>query len=51
MDRAFYFDTLYPLQDQVLKVITAIETGFYLTGGTASSRGQHATQLLALLKA
>ncbi|MFZ5875099.1 MAG: nucleotidyl transferase AbiEii/AbiGii toxin family protein [Nitrospirota bacterium] len=39
MDRAFYFEILYPLQDRVLKVINAIETGFYLTGGTASSRG------------
>ncbi len=39
MDRAFYFDTLYPLQDRVLQVINAVETGFYLSGGTASSRG------------
>ena len=39
MDRAFYFDTLYPLQDRVLKVINTVETDFYLTGGTASSRG------------
>lgn len=39
MDRTFYFDLLYPLQDRVLKIINAIDTGFYLTGGTASSRG------------
>ncbi len=39
MDQTFYFDVLYPLQDRVLKVINTIETGFYLTGGTASSRG------------
>jgi hypothetical protein len=39
MDRAFYFDTLYPLQDRVLKVINDVETWFYLSGGTASSRG------------
>lgn len=39
MDRAFYFETLYPLQDRVLQVINAVETGFYLTGGTATSRG------------
>jgi len=36
---AFYFDTLYPLQDQILHLIQQIETGFYLTGGTAASRG------------
>ena len=36
---AFYFDVLYPLQDRVLKVINRVETDFYLTGGTASSRG------------
>jgi hypothetical protein len=34
-----YFDILYPFQDRVLKVINAIETDFYLTGGTAASRG------------
>ncbi|MBI3104685.1 MAG: hypothetical protein HYY95_03740, partial [Candidatus Rokubacteria bacterium] len=39
MDQAFFFDTLYPLQDRVLKVINTVETDFYLTGGTASSRG------------
>ncbi len=36
---SFYFDVLYPLQDQVLKTIHALDTGFYLTGGTAASRG------------
>lgn len=39
MDRSFYFDTLYPLQDKALKVLRGLETGFYLTGGTAASRG------------
>lgn len=39
MDRAFYFDVLYPLQDEVLRVLAGIETGLYLTGGTAASRG------------
>jgi hypothetical protein len=39
MDRPFYFDTLYPLQDEALKVLRGLETGFYLTGGTAASRG------------
>ena len=36
---SFYFEKLYPLQDRVLKTIRAVETGFYLTGGTAASRG------------
>jgi hypothetical protein len=36
---AFYFEHLYPLQDQVLKIIRQVDTGFYLTGGTAASRG------------
>ena len=35
----FYFDTLYPLQDRVLNIVKKLDTGFYLTGGTASSRG------------
>jgi hypothetical protein len=34
-----YFHQLYPFQDQVLKVISAEDTEFYLTGGTALSRG------------
>ncbi len=38
-DRSFYFDRLYPLQDAVLPLIRAEKTGFYLTGGTAASRG------------
>lgn len=36
---AFYFDVLYPFQDRVIKVINRADTGFYLTGGTAASRG------------
>src|SRR4051794_12221622 len=39
MDKAFYFEKLYPLQDQVLAFLTGVDTGFYLTGGTAASRG------------
>ncbi len=39
MDRAFYFETLYPLQNKVLRVLNGIKTGFYLSGGTAASRG------------
>jgi hypothetical protein len=36
---AFYFDVLYPLQDRVIKAFNRADTEFYLTGGTASSRG------------
>lgn len=39
MDRNFYFDKVYPLQDQALLAITNAGTGFYLSGGTAASRG------------
>jgi len=39
MDPIFYTDRLYPFQDQVLNALSEIETGFYLTGGTALSRG------------
>jgi len=35
---SYYSDTLYPLQDRVLKVLDTLETPFYLTGGTALSR-------------
>ncbi len=36
---AFYFDALYPFQDRVIQVINHADTEFYLTGGTAASRG------------
>ncbi|HXQ21127.1 MAG TPA: nucleotidyl transferase AbiEii/AbiGii toxin family protein [Candidatus Acidoferrales bacterium] len=39
MDKGFYFNVLYPLQDRVLGVLTGAGTDFYLTGGTAASRG------------
>jgi hypothetical protein len=39
MERSFFIDQLYPFQDQVLHAFAAVETGFYLTGGTALSRG------------
>jgi hypothetical protein len=39
MDKSGYFNVLYPLQDEVLGVLRGLETGFYLTGGTAASRG------------
>ncbi len=38
-DPSYYFERLYPLQDQILRSIQALKTGFYLTGGTAASRG------------
>ena len=39
MDREDYFTRLYPLQDAVLASFATTETEFYLTGGTAASRG------------
>jgi len=39
MDRVEYFERLYPLQDALLAAFARVETGFYLTGGTAASRG------------
>ena len=38
-DADFYLERLYPMQDRVLSRLAPIETGFYLTGGTAASRG------------
>jgi len=39
MDRGYYFGKLYPLQDRALRAITEVGTEFYLSGGTAASRG------------
>jgi hypothetical protein len=39
MDRDYYFKQLYPLQNRVLQAFAATDTGFYLSGGTAASRG------------
>ena len=39
MDDSFYTGTLYPFQDEVLQVVDQSETEFYLSGGTAASRG------------
>lgn len=39
MTRDFFFEVLYPLQDRVLRVLSGLDTGFYLSGGTAASRG------------
>jgi hypothetical protein len=38
-ERDFYVTQLYPLQDRILARVAALDTGFYLTGGTAASRG------------
>lgn len=38
-DSAFYFKVLYPFQDRVIQAINEADTDFYLTGGTAASRG------------
>ena len=35
----FYFTQFYPLQDRILKLINGVATDFYLSGGTAASRG------------
>lgn len=36
---SYYFDVLYPFQDRVIKDISQVDTEFYLSGGTAASRG------------
>ncbi len=38
MQKDYYQNTLYPLQDKVLSVTSALPVDFYLTGGTALSR-------------
>ena len=37
----FYTESLYPIQDGVIRVMRDIRTPFYLTGGTALSRGYY----------
>ena len=39
MDSSFFLDKLYPFQDAALRLIHDAKTGFYLSGGTAASRG------------
>jgi len=39
MDRRFYFEFLYPFQDDVLEILRHVDTNLYLSGGTAASRG------------
>jgi len=38
MQKDYYQNTLYPLQDKVLSVVSGLPVDFYLTGGTALSR-------------
>ena len=38
---AFYEASLYPLQNGVLRVARELGSPFYLTGGTALSRGYY----------
>ena len=38
MDPAWFEQVLYPFQDEALAVAASVETGFYLTGGTALGR-------------
>jgi hypothetical protein len=39
MNNDTYIHHLYPLQNQVIDILNDVETSFYLTGGTALSRG------------
>jgi hypothetical protein len=32
LDKAFYFEQLYPLQDEALALLAGLDTGLYLTG-------------------
>ena len=38
MDPAWFEEVLYPFQDEALAIAARVETGFYLTGGTALGR-------------
>lgn len=35
---SFYLEKLYPMQNDVLRIVATLDTGFYLSGGTAISR-------------
>ncbi len=37
-NQSYYSERLYPFQDRALQTINSVDTGFYLTGGTALSR-------------
>jgi len=38
LPKEYYFNKLYPLQDEVLRIVAGCSNDFYLTGGTALSR-------------
>lgn len=38
MQKKYYTDRLYPLQDEVMELMGSLDNSFYLTGGTALSR-------------
>jgi hypothetical protein len=38
MDARLFTDLVYPLQDAILAALAEVDTGFYLSGGTAASR-------------
>jgi len=38
MQRDYYQNILYPIQDKVLRIVEQLPVDFYLTGGTALSR-------------
>jgi predicted nucleotidyltransferase component of viral defense system len=38
-DKIWFEKTLYPFQDEVLRIVSELKTPFYLSGGTAASRG------------
>ena len=38
MDASYFLTSIYPLQDSVLGALSGVDTGFYLSGGTAASR-------------
>ena len=35
----YYEESLYPLQNKILRAVNGLSSPFYLTGGTALSRG------------
>lgn len=39
MDQRHTLQQLFPLQDGIIQTVISLKTGFYLTGGTAVSRG------------
>ncbi|MDO5576553.1 MAG: nucleotidyl transferase AbiEii/AbiGii toxin family protein [Fibrobacter sp.] len=38
---AYYKESLYPIQNKILSVLQSLKVPFYLTGGTALSRGYY----------